>query len=264
MDPLVTLKTDRQTAFIALNRAQKRNALDGAIMKELDLRLREAESRDDVRCVILHGEGPCFSAGVDFNFIADLGKVSSSGARAFRAILADLQQVLNLMERIEKPVICAAHGVCVGMGMELFLAADFRVMSAACRLSIPEVDFGLIPDVGGITRLVRLVGAGPAREIIMTACEVPAERALALGLVNRTAPDGKHLEEAEKLAGMLNSKAPLALGLVKKVIDRGSHMDKYTLQELESLAQSLLVGTEDVAEGFAAKLEKRKPVFRGH
>lgn len=259
----VTLRVEDGIAFIALNRPEKRNALNDEVMKNLEACLREAEGRDDVRSVIFFGEGQCFSAGVDFGFIGGVGGVSSSGARKFRVILSDLQSVLNLMERIEKPLICAMHGTCIGMGMELSLAADFRVMSTDCRLSIPEVDFGLIPDVGGITRLVRLVGAAHAREIIMTACEIPAERALAMGLATRIAQPGDLMDEARNLACTLNSKAPLALGLVKKVIDRGIHLDKHTVLELESLAQSLLIGTRDVVEGFTARMEKRKPVFRG-
>ncbi len=263
MENLVTLGIAEGTAFIALNRPDKRNALNGDVLRDIDGRLREAEGRDEVRVVVLYGEGPCFSAGVDFNFIAGMGGVSFSTARKFRIILSDLQSVLNLMERMEKPVICAIHGVCVGLGMELSLAADFRIMTKDCRLSMPEVDFGLIPDVGGITRLVRLVGMARAKEIIMTAMEVPAEYALATGLVNRVTEEGGHLDEAKKFASLLNRKAPLALGMVKKVIDRGAHLDKYSFQELEALAQSLLITTGDVTEGFTAKMEKRTPLFMG-
>ncbi|HSV96797.1 MAG TPA: enoyl-CoA hydratase/isomerase family protein [Spirochaetota bacterium] len=263
MESLVTFKVEKGTAFMALNRPEKRNALNGDVLKELDGRLREAEGNDEARSVVLHGEGPCFSAGVDFNFIAGMGGVSSSTARKFRVILSDLQSVLNLMERMEKPVICAIHGVCVGLGMELCLAADFRIMTKDCRLGMPEVDFGLIPDVGGITRLVRLVGMARAKEIIMTAMEVPAEHALAMGLINRIAGEGGHLDEARAMAALFNRKAPLALGMVKKVIDRGGHLDKYSFQELEAFAQSLLLATGDVAEGFAAKMEKREPRFLG-
>ena len=232
-------------------------------MEGLKERLLEAEEKKEVRTIIIHGAGKCFSSGIDLNFLANIGQVVGGSGGGVRKKINELQSVFTLMERVEKPIICAMHTICFGMAMELCLGADFRIMTSDCRFSIPEVALGLIPDIGGTTRLIRLVGLGHAKEIIMTADEIPAEKALTIGLINRIAEPGKHLEEALKFADLLNRNAPLAVGLAKKIIDRGLHMDKFSQMELEAFAQSCLVSTKDVQEGIAARLEKRQPDFKG-
>lgn len=263
MSDMVTLEISGMNGFIMLNRPDKRNAINGELMEGLKERLLEAEEKKEIRTIIIHGAGKCFSSGIDLNFLANLGQVVGGSHWGLRKTINELQSVFTIMERIEKPIICAMHSVCFGMAMELCLGADFRIMTSDCRFSIPEVAVGLIPDVGGTTRLVRLVGLGLAKEIIMTAEEIPAEKALAIGLINRIAEPDKHLDAALQFADLLNHNAPFAVGLAKKIIDRGLHMDKFSQMELEAFAQSCLVGTKDVQEGVAARLEKRQPDFKG-
>ncbi len=262
MGEMVRLEVSGKNGLIELNRPEKRNAINDEMMQALEKRLIEAEADSRVRTIIIHGAGSCFSAGIDYAFLTSFVGSLHSGGYLIRRVISRLQAIFSRMERIEKPIICAMHGVCIGMGMELCLPADFRVMSSDCRLSIPEVEFGLVPDVGGTTRLVRLVGLAHAKEIIMTACEIPAEKAYSMGLINRIAMPGGHLEEALALAETINRKAPLAVGLAKKILDLGEHMDKYSIMELEALAQSALVTTKDFQEGIAARLEKRPPDFK--
>jgi enoyl-CoA hydratase/carnithine racemase len=263
MSEVVKLEVSGENGLIMLNRPEKRNAINGELMEGLRERLLEAEQDKNIRSIIIHGAGKCFSSGIDLNFLAGSGQLPSSAGVLVRKSISELQSVFTLMERIEKPIICAMHYVCFGMAMELCLGADFRIMTSDCRFSIPEVALGLIPDIGGTTRLVRLVGLGNAKEIIMTADEVSAEKALSIGLINRIAEPGKHLEEAFAFAELLNRNGPLAIGLAKRIIDRGLHMDKFSIMELEALAQSLLITTDDFKEGIAARIEKRKPDFKG-
>ena len=167
-----------------------------------------------------------------------------------------MQAALSRLEAIEKPVIGALHRYVPGLGLELALAFDLRIATSDCELGLPEVRFGLVPDVGGTTRLVRTVGYAKAKELIMTGRMIPASEALALGLVNQVVPPGDHLAAAARLAGEIAANAPLAVGLAKKLIDLGHGSDKQTFLQMELLAQSILVRTDDVREGALAAAER--------
>jgi enoyl-CoA hydratase len=263
MSEVIKYEIKDKIAFITLNRPEKRNAINKEIMDGLLNYSLQAEADKNVRAIIISGEGSVFCAGIDLNYISGLASLTGKGNVTFRTLLKELQGVFNEIERIEKPFICAMQGISLGMGMELSLAADFRIMTSDCQYSIPEVVLGLIPDVGGTTRLTRLVGPGHAKEIIMTGDEVPPDKALSIGLVNRIAEPGKHMEVAVDMAKSIIKNAPLAVGLVKKVIDRGMHLDKLSMMELEGLAQGQLLTTKDVQEGIMARLQKRPPEFKG-
>jgi len=215
-----------------------------------------------VRAIIIRGEGKCFSAGIDFNSLAGQGLMEKTGAE-FRHMLFKLQAVLNRLEAVEKPVIALLHAYCYGMGLELALAADFRIAAEGTLIALQEVELGLVPDVGGTSRLVRTVGIPMAKEIIMTARRLDARRAYEIGLVNEIVPEEQLMPTAVKWVEQLKGCAPLAVGLAKKIIDRGAHLDKLSLMELEAYAQSSLLTTADVREGITAKLQKRPPEFKG-
>ncbi len=247
--------------LVTLNRPDKLNAISVEMMDELGAGLDQATD-PAVRAVIVQGEGRCFSAGIDLNSLLAQGLTGMDGAR-FRRLVARLQVVFNQMEALEKPVIALLHGYCFGMGLELALAADFRIAAEDAVLAIQEVELGIIPDVGGTTRLVRTVGMPRAKEMIMLARRVDARRAYDIGLVHEVVPAGELEQRAAAWVAGLEGCAPLAVGLAKKLIDRGAHLDKLTFMELEALAQSSLIGTADVAEGVQARLERRPPAFRG-
>lgn len=258
---LVTRRVEDGISFIALNRPEKRNAVSEAVLVALREAFAAAEADSETRAIILHGEGKGFSAGIDFQSVA--GEGSPVGPRRLRTFVAEAQGVMNLIERIEKPVIGALHRFVIGLGLEIALAADLRVATVDCELSLPETRIGLIPDVGGTTRLTRTVGYAKAKELIFTARSVSAAEAERIGLVNKVVPDGQHLQGARELALEIAKNAPLAVGLAKKLIDRGHGLDKMTFMELEALAQSVLVVTEDFVEGATALAQRREPVFKG-
>jgi enoyl-CoA hydratase/carnithine racemase len=147
------------------------------------------------------------------------------------------------------------------MALELALAGDFRIAQPGTLLGLQEVTLGLIPDVGGTTRLTKLVGPVKAKELILTAKQIDAEEARQIQLVNQVEDDC--LAGAWALAGQINKNAPLAVGLVKKLINRGQHLDQRSFMELEAIAQTTILYSEDVKEGMLAKMEKREPVFKG-
>jgi enoyl-CoA hydratase/carnithine racemase len=136
-------------------------------------------------------------------------------------------------------------------------------MAKETRLGMPEVRVGLVPDVGGTTRLARTIGYARAKELIMTARLVDGDEAERIGLVNRVVAPGSHIAAAEELAREMARNAPVAVGLAKRIIDRGYGLDKMTFMELEMLAQSSLLMTEDFREGARALAERREPRFKG-
>src|SRR6516225_4063937 len=203
-------------------------------------------NRAEVRAVILYGEGEVFSAGIDFKSLTrDMGASGGPDLARFRHFVGESQAALNRLESIEKPVIGAIHGYAGGLGLEIALACDARIVAKGTRLGMPEVRVGLVPDVGGTARLARTVGYPRAKELIMTARLVDADEAERIGLVNRVVVPGSHIAAAEELAREMARNAPVAVGLAKRIIDRGYSLDKMTFMELEMLAQSSLLMTED-------------------
>jgi len=259
-----TILTERieGAMVITFNRPDKRNAVTRGMMAAMGEAIDRAAEDPQTRAVILRGAGKCFCSGIDFNMLAELGGKRTNTAD-FRHILTGLQGINNKIEALEKPVIAALHGFCFGLGLEIALAADFRIAAEGTQIALQEVELGLIPDVGGTTRLIRTVGIPMAKEIIMLARRLDAKRAYEIGLVNEVVAEDTLMNAAAGMVERLKGCAPLAVGLAKKVIDRGAHLDKLTLMELEAVAQSVLLKTDDVNEGVASKMQKRAPDFKG-
>src|SRR5690242_20358596 len=261
MSTLITSRRDGALLYVVLNRPEKRNAIHREMLVELVDAIAAAERTPDVRAVILHGEGAVFSAGVDFGMLA--GDVKGEAPLPFRTLVGDMQAALSRIEAIEKPVIAAMHRYVPGLGLELALACDLRIATADCELGLPEVRVGLVPDVGGTTRLVRTVGYARAKELVMTGRMIRAEEALAIGLVNQVVPPGEHVAAATRLAEEIAANAPLAVGLAKRLVELGSNVDQHTFLGMELLAQSILLRTDDAREGARALAERRPPRFTG-
>jgi len=258
---LVVTRREDAVLYVGLNRPEKRNAIHRDLLLALVDAVAAAERDRDVRAVIVYGEGPVFSAGVDFGMLA--GDVEGESRAPFRTHVGEMQAALSRLEAIEKPVIGALHRYVPGLGLELALAFDLRVATSDCELGLPEVRLGLVPDVGGTTRLVRTVGYAKAKELVMTGRMIPAAEAAAIGLVNQVVPPGDHVAAAARLANEIAANAPLAVGLAKRLIDLGHGVDKQTFLQMELLAQSILVRTDDVREGARAAMERRPPRFTG-
>ncbi len=178
----IVLTEDRGAVrHVILNRPEKRNAMNQELLLALGETLRAAAADSDVHCVVLRGEGPVFSAGVDLVELAQSAGTPGQ-LRPFRKVFLDCA---NLCEEMAKPVICQIHRTCVGGALEVALGCDLRIASSDAQLGLPEVKFGIIPDVGGSTRLPAVVGLGRAKELIMTARTIDAEEAERIGLLNR-------------------------------------------------------------------------------
>ena len=244
---------------IVLNRPETRNAFNGELVAEVRLALKAAANDPDVHCVVVRGAGPMFSSGMDFNTLAELpGQMEM--LRAFRRECID---AWNLAEEMVKPTIASIHGGCIGGAMELALACDLRVMATDAVIGMPETRVGLIPDVGGSSRLPAVVGLGRAKELVMTGKLIGAEEAERIGLVNRIAPPDQLEAATGALVADLLACAPRAVGLAKRVMDASAKPALSTTLELEVAAQEQCARSEDFAEGARALAERRQPEFAG-
>ena len=239
--------------------------LDDEPVNAISQRMREelAEAldvlRDDrVRVVIVTGTGSLFSVGADVGLFEEAQDWTTAEFRANSRILG---RTFDGLESLEKPVLAAISGTCVGGGYELALACDVRVAAPDATLGFPEHNIGLIPGLGGCSRFVDLVGLGRAKDLIFRGELVEGEQALSYGMVEHVAEDPEAF--AREYAEDLLEKPPQALGLAKRVTTAARDTDVATAGLLESLAQSTLLETEDHREGVAAFREKRDPEFTG-
>ena len=244
---------------VVLNRPEKRNAFNGELVVAVGAALRAAAADADVRCVVLRGAGPMFSSGMDLGALAELS-AAPGNLRAFRRECID---AWNVAEDMAKPTVCVIHGGCIGGALELALACDLRVVAADAVVGMPETRIGLIPDVGGSSRLPAVVGLGRAKELIMTGKLIGGEEAERIGLANRVAPADELDAAADALVGELLACAPVAVGLAKRVMDASAKPALSTTLELEVAMQERCAATADFAEGTAAFRERRQPEFSG-
>jgi enoyl-CoA hydratase/carnithine racemase len=222
---------------VILSRAEKRNAFHGELVLALGSALQAAADDPAVRCVVLRGDGPVFSAGMDVNALAELG-AAPDRLRTFRRAC---MTAWNLAEEMTKPVVCQIHGACLGGAMELALACDLRVLSEDAVMGLPETRLGLVPDVGGSSRLPQLVGLGRAKELVLTGRVIGAEEAERFGLANRVAPAEQLDAVTTELVDELLAAAPVAVGLAKRLLDASARPALSTTLELEVAAQEICV-----------------------
>ncbi len=256
---LVLVEDRDAVRHLVLNRPQKRNAMNAALVGELGRLLHDAARDDAVRIVVIRGEGAMFCAGMD---TADLGSLAADPGRLSdmrRAIL----EIWNLCEEMPKPTIAQIHGACLGGACELVMACDLRVMATDAVIGLLETRIGLIPDVGGCSRLPALVGLGRAKELIMTSKLVDGTEAERIGLVNRVAPAAELDAATAQLTAELLACAPIAVGLAKSVLNAAAHPALDATLEHELAAQAACTVSADFREGAQAFAERRTPRFTG-
>ncbi len=247
---------------IVFNRADKRNAMNTALYEQFDTAVQEANRTPGLRAIIIRGDGTAFSAGIDVSSLLGLAdKYGPHWQTRMRAITDNFQAVLNRLERIEVPTIALLHGYCLGLAMELSLACDIRIAAENTKMGLPETRLGLIPDVGGTTRLVRLVGPARAKEIIFTGRHFDMAYAERWGIVNYVVAEESLMTKAEELVDEITLAAPLAVGMAKRVIDGLSDIDRGLM--IEGWAQSQLMASEDFMEGAQSFMMKRQPNWKG-
>jgi enoyl-CoA hydratase len=254
----ILIERDGATAIITINRPKVLNALNTQTLDELRRAMLEIKQDEGVRVVILTGAGErSFVAGADINELA----VQTAACGREHALAG--QHVFDLIENLGKPVIAAINGFALGGGCELAMACTLRLAADGARLGQPEIALGLIPGYAGTQRLPRLVGRGKAMEMILGGAPISADEAQRIGLVNRVVPAAELMAEARTLAGQLAKNAPIAMRYIINAVTRGVEMPFAEACQYEATLFGLVASTEDMKEGTAAFLEKRKATFRG-
>ncbi len=252
------LERDGAVAVLTINRPQVLNALNVPTIDALRRAVLDLTHDSAIRVVILTGAGEkAFVAGADINELAAQRPVDGR-EHALRG-----QHVFDLIENMGKPVIAAINGYALGGGCELAMACTLRLAADTARLGQPEINLGIIPGYAGTQRLARLVGKGAALDLLLSGRHITAADALQIGLVNRVVPAAELMTEAKKLASELAAKPPVAVRYIIEAVNRGLEMPLDKGQFLEAALFGLVASTDDMREGTAAFLEKRKAEFKG-
>ena len=241
---------------IKINNPEALNALNTAILKELDAAFTEVAEDTGILAVVLTGEGRAFVAGADISEMKSKNAIEGEifgklGASVFRKI-----------ELLPKPVIAAVNGFALDGGCELAMSCDIRLASAKAKFGQPEVGLGITPGFSGTQRMPRLIGMGKAKELIYTADIIDAAEAYRIGLVNHVYEPEALMEEAMKMAEKIASKAPIAVKNSKEAINRGIQTDMDSAVAIEAYLFGLCFASEDQKEGMTAFFEKRKANFQ--
>ncbi len=261
MSEVIIYQKAKGLATITLNRPEVLNALDMETFSQLEAVVEDLQKDPRVRIVLITGTGRAFCSGIDITFLNTIREMNSS---QFRSWLRRVQEkIFKNLVSLEKPVIAKINGLALGAGLELALACDIRIASEEAKFGLPEVNFGVIPDLGGIQRLPRLIGIGKAKELILTARTLGAKEAEEIGLVNKVFTPDRLEEETKKLIDDLMKKPPLTLGLAKLMIDKAIEVDLNSSLEEVIYIQNLCLQSEDHQEATSAFLEKRPPNFKG-
>ena len=255
----IVVERDGFVATVSVARPQTLNALNDATLAELAQAFGGLADDPAVRCVILTGgeaKRPSFVAG------ADISELASQDSLAAKRRSRVGQGVCNRIENLGKPVIAAVNGFALGGGLELALACHIRIAAEGALLGLPEVTLGIIPGYGGTQRLPRIIGLGPALELIASGRHVTAGEAKEMGLVNHVYPADELMQEVRKLAGKIVKNGPIAVRFALEAVLRGRSQPLEEGLRYETNLFGLISSTEDMREGLQAFLEKRPAEFR--
>ena len=242
---------------VTLNRPDERNAINDEMMNALAdaFDRAEREFHDGARVVLLRGAGRAFSSGIDLSQFSTLDEDLRNNLFPFTA---RYQAILNKIERSSLPVICVLQGYCLGLALELALACDFRFAAERTKLALPEARLGIIPDVGGTARLVKLIGPSRAKDLILTGRAIDLSQALDWGLVNTVLPKAELEQGVDEFVEALAASAPLAVSYGKRVVN--DIMDNAAGLQLEAWAQAQLFRTNDFQNAIRAMMDKTYPI----
>ena len=264
MTQLVKTNINETIFEIILNRPDKRNAISLDLYEQFGQAVAQADKTQGIRAVVIRGEGKAFSAGIDVTAFLQLAQDYGGDfwKQRMRTITDNFQATLTRLERLEVPTIAVLHGYCLGLAMELALACDIRLAAEGTQMGLPETRLGMIPDVGGTTRLTRLIGPSRAKEIIFTGGRYDVAQLEKWGVVNYVLPPNQLQTKVTYIINQIVKSAPLAVGMAKRVVDGLADVDRGLM--LEGWAQSQLFQTSDFQEGIEAFMMRREPKFTGN
>ncbi|WP_421380319.1 enoyl-CoA hydratase [Bacillus salacetis] len=253
----LSCKFENQTALVTIQRPPA-NALASDLIIELDGLMDELENNDEVRVILLHGEGRFFSAGAD---IKEFTKVESGSD--FTKLSKRGQDLFERMENFPKPIIASIHGAALGGGLELAMGCHIRIVGENAKLGLPELQLGLVPGFAGSQRLAKFVGSAKAAEMLLTSEPITGKEAVQWGLANRAYADEEVLDHAKKLAFTIAKKSPVAMKAALELLSYTKHERFYEGVKREAELFGDVFMSEDGQEGIKAFIEKRTPEFKG-
>jgi enoyl-CoA hydratase len=270
----LAIERDGPVATLWLDRPQKLNALDRPLWDAIPAAVAQLDEDPAVRVIVLAGRGKAFCAGIDLlDHAASLGgggSISGRGASAVgrrRALYDDVrryQRTASCFALTDKPVIAAVHGACIGGGMDLITACDIRLAAVDAVFSVRETKIAMVADVGTLQRLPRVIGDGPARELIFTGRDIDAARSLEIGLVNAVLPDREALmSKALELAREIAANSPLAVQGSKRVLGFARRREIDAELDYVAVWNSAFLHSDDLTEAFTAFMQRRAADFRG-
>lgn len=251
------IQEENHVAYVSINRPPA-NALASELIEDVAAMLDLVEQNEDVRVIVLYGEGRFFSAGAD---IKEFTTIKTSDD--FSTLSKRGQEVFERIECFSKPVIAAIHGAALGGGLELAMACHLRYVTETAKLGLPELQLGLVPGFAGSQRLTRYVGPAKAAEMMFTSDPITGEEAVKWGLANQDFPEEALLDSVKKIASKIAMKGPIALEAAIKLINYSKHEQFYQGVEEEAVQFGKVFSTEDAKEGIVAFIEKRMPIFEG-
>ncbi len=254
--PRILIERDGTIVTLTLNRADKLNAIDGAMLDALDEVLTRLEADRDCRAMIVTGAGRAFCAGADIKEWTALTPQEFGPGWGLRG-----HRLFDRLAGLAPPVIAAINGIAFGGGLELALCADLRIAAAEARLGLPEVTIAALPGWGGTQRLPRLIGPGRAKQMILTGQPIDAAGALAFGLVTEVVAADALMARARDVARQIAANAPLAVQAAKRLIDAA--LPTSPAATLEMPASMACGATADATEGRQSFLERRPPRYQG-
>jgi enoyl-CoA hydratase len=244
------------TLLVTINRPDKLNALNKLVFYDLEKVLEEIRSNEEIKSAIITGAGnKAFVAG------ADISEFSGFDVKAGMALAKRGQIIFDKIEASAKPIVAAVNGFALGGGCELALACHFIYAGENARFGQPEVNLGLIPGYGGTQRLTQLIGRNRSMELLMTGNMITAKEAMDYGMVNKIFSTEELMPKTKEILQLIQSKAPVAVAKVIECVNSFDHTQAGYDIEIEKFGECF--GTEDMKEGVAAFMEKRKPVFSG-
>ena len=250
---------DDGIATMTLNRPERLNSFSRKMFDEWRDVVSYCAFSDDVRVLIVTGEGRAFSSGVDLTVLGS----DKLKPPAFRFYYRQAHQAFDDLEALEVPVIAAVNGLCYGGGVELALSCDIVLSSNNATYCLVENQLGAIPASGACNRMIHHVGLAKTKELIITADPIHADEARRIGLVSQVYKDEEFMDRVYAYAERLLKNSPFAMGMAKHVVNMCVNADMSTGRDIERMAQSCLVLSEDHKEGMAAFFEKRNPDFKG-
>lgn len=271
MSDVVRVEVADRVATVSLNRPDKLNAVSPAVFDGLHEAGKQVEADEEVRAVLIRGEGRAFSSGLDLASLQAFGSGGAGGSgqpsgpsgNGDSVPTRDPQGGWRIWQTMDKPVVAAVQGYALGAGFQLALAADIRIAAEDAVMSVFEITYGLVPDLGGTQFLPPIVGPAKAKELIWTAKRINAAEALELGIVNRVVGNDQLEAEARAFALDLASRPPMPIAFTKRIVNAGGQLTVEEGMRREIEAQMKCIASNDMKEAVAAAFEKRQGSFTG-